>query len=435
MLVLKFSEAITMRQCSFLLLLIIFLDIPTWCQYEHRRSPTTRKWARSTVTCLGKEAQARLAGRAEYGDVAAQDTLGTLYTSRCEGSYDTGKGVALLQRAATAGNGHAQFELALAYEWGDGVPKDKAIAVSWLEKAAAQGNEMAQNNLGLAYESGDGVKKDAARAVMLFQAAAEQDLPEAAFNLATMYDRGAGIQQDYAAARKWYQLAAERRDADAEYRLAVLLEEGLGGDKNPALASRWFKRAAHDGSVHAQIKLGLRKPDLAPDPAKQMQFEIASALLSGKGGAADAARAHKIMQELAGSGYVPAYYMLGRMYSTGLGVGKDEAKGMAYYEQAIQGDPEDDSALNSLAWLCVTADDPKLRDPLKALQYATRAVQLSGGAQANELDTLAHAYFAVGNIDKALEIEGKALALEPESEFFQKAIGEYRAAKAKAGKK
>jgi TPR repeat protein len=431
----SFLEAMMVRQCRYLLVLTILLCAESWAQPASHWSATSRKWSGYSVLCLDEEARTKLAGRAEYGDVAAQDTLGSLYLSRCQGMFDPAKAIPLLERAAAQGNTHAQFGLAEAYTRGDGVPPDLKIAASWYEKAAAQGNARAQNNLGLAYESGNGVTKDLARAATLFQAAAEQDLPQAAFNLAIMFDLGFGVKQDYAAARKWYQLAAERKDADAEYRLSVFLDQGLGGERAPVAALRWLKRAAEDGSADAQIKLGLKQPDVPQDPAKEMQYEVASALLAGKGGAADAARAHKILDELVASGYHPALYMLGRMYSTGLGVSKDEAKGLEYYEQAITKDPEDYVTLNNIAWLCVTADDPKLHNPQKALQYAIRAVQLSGGKEPAELDTLAHAYFATGDIDKALEIEGKALALKPESELYQKVLAEYRAAKAKAGTK
>ena len=54
---------------------------------------------------------------------------------------------------------------------------------------------------------------------------------------------------------------------------------------------------------------------------------------------------------------------------------------------------------------------------------ATKAV--AAGNNPDYLDTLAAAYFAAGQNDKAIETEQKALARDPENESYQKSLQKY----------
>ena len=397
---------------------------PTW-------SPVV-KWSSSTVFCVGEEARTGLAQRAEKGDVEAMDALATQHLSACTGKNDPAKGMELLTQAALKGNAHSQLTLGEAYQNGKGVERNLTAAVAWFEKSAAKGNPSAQNDLGVARLNGEGADRDPVAAAKWFQLSAEQDFDEAAFNLATLYDRGLGVAQDYRAARKWYQQAAERKVPDAEYRLGLLLEQGLGGEKDADLALRWLRRAAKDGSEDAQVKLGLRSPSQATSTASgYFQYQIAQAMFEGKGMAKDQARAVLFLEKSADAGYPPAFLALGRIYARGDGVAKDEAKAVGYLEKAIAHDPKYDTAYNTLAWTLVIAEDTGVRNPQKALGYASKAVELSGGTKAYQIDTLAHVYFALGNFDRAVELESNALAMQPDSDFYKKSLSEFELAKEK----
>ncbi len=61
---------------------------------------------------------------------------------------------------AERGDAHAQNNLGVMYQEGDGVPQNHAEAVRWYRMAAEQGHADAQANLGLNYEAGDGVPTD-----------------------------------------------------------------------------------------------------------------------------------------------------------------------------------------------------------------------------------------------------------------------------------
>jgi len=70
-------------------------------------------------------------------------------------------------------------EQAVAYENGEGVPRNPALAIALYCKAARLGDAPAHYNLGWIYANGRGVARDDVAAAYFFQAAAAQGLPEA----------------------------------------------------------------------------------------------------------------------------------------------------------------------------------------------------------------------------------------------------------------
>jgi len=64
------------------------------------------------------------------------------------------------QPLADQGDAVAQYNLALLYLDGHGVPQSPAEAANWFRRAAEQGYTLAQHNLGAMYGSGQGVKRD-----------------------------------------------------------------------------------------------------------------------------------------------------------------------------------------------------------------------------------------------------------------------------------
>ncbi len=96
-------------------------------------------------------------------------------------------------------------EAEAAYQRGD-----YATAIRELRPLAEQGDGDAQNNLGIMYDYGQGVPQDDAKAVKWYRKAAEQGNAGAQYNLGVMYGKGQGVPQDYAQAHMWYNLAASR---------------------------------------------------------------------------------------------------------------------------------------------------------------------------------------------------------------------------------
>jgi TPR repeat protein len=116
----------------------------------------------------------------------------------------------LMKPLAEQGDAFAQYNLALFYSKGQGVPQDYAEATKWYRKAAEQGDADAQYNLALYYSKGQGVPQDYAEAAKWYRRAAEQGNTMAQLNLGFMYGTGQGVPQDYVMAHMWYNLAASR---------------------------------------------------------------------------------------------------------------------------------------------------------------------------------------------------------------------------------
>lgn len=85
--------------------------------------------------------------------------------------------VRLFMPLAERGHPSAQFNIAVMYANGTGVPRDLDKAADWYRKAADQGEARAQYNLGYMYYAGEGLTKDLVRAYMWLDLAAA-NLPE-----------------------------------------------------------------------------------------------------------------------------------------------------------------------------------------------------------------------------------------------------------------
>jgi localization factor PodJL len=159
-----------------------------------------------------------------------------------------------LRAAAIAGDTSAEFEVALRFAQGRGVPSDQQQAAHWLELAAQQGLAPAQFRLGSFYEKGIGVKKDLAEARRLYLAAATKGNAKAMHNLAVLCAEGINGPGDYHAAAQWFHKAAERGITDSQYNLGVLYERGSGEQQDYAEAYKWFALAADQGDGEAAAK-------------------------------------------------------------------------------------------------------------------------------------------------------------------------------------
>jgi TPR repeat protein len=383
------------------------------------------KWSSSQISCPSAQVKTRLIKNAASGDADAQDRLGTLKLSNCDGMYDAVEGVRLLNLAAEKGQAHAQLALGDVYRFGRLGKVNYQKAVSWFRKAALQDEAKAQNDYGVAFYLGAGVARNAESAAKMFRLAAQQNLREAAYNLGTLYDRGQGVEQSYEHAIRWYVKAAEQYDGAAEYRLGMLYEHGLGTAKDQQVADNWFDKALKHGSVEAMIRFA-EQPSHNEPASPYYLYMAGTALLNGQGVAKNEAKARALFEQAADEKYTPAYFQLARIYSDGLGVSKSEAKAIDYYEMVIAGDGSNAVAYNNIAWVRVTSSDPKIRNPQKALAYALKAVKLTDSKQAYAVDTLANAYFQVGNLDQAIATESQALALEPEDETYSRTLANFK---------
>jgi localization factor PodJL len=159
-----------------------------------------------------------------------------------------------LRAAAASGDPAAEYEIALRYAEGRGVPQNLKVAAVWFERAAKQGLALAQFRLGGLYEKGIGVKKDVEAARRAYFAAAQSGNAKSMHNLAVIYAEGIDGKPDYRTAARWFRKAADHGVADSQYNLGILYGRGIGVEQNLAEAYKWFTLASASGDQDAAKK-------------------------------------------------------------------------------------------------------------------------------------------------------------------------------------
>ena len=190
------------------------------------------------------------------------------------GSLPESIGSARLRAAAAAGDPAAEFEIAVRYAEGKGIPTSLEQAARWFERAANQGLAPAQYRLGSLYEKGRGVKKDLPRARALYQTASDKGNGKAMHNLAVLYAEGIDGKPDYKTAVQWFHKAASRGVADSQYNLGILYARGIGVEQSLPESYKWFMLAAQQGDPDA----GRKRDDVAGrlDPQSLVAAKLAA---------------------------------------------------------------------------------------------------------------------------------------------------------------
>jgi TPR repeat protein len=216
-----------------------------------------------------------------------------------------------------AGSDKGLTYLAIAYETGDGVPKDEAKAARLYRQASDVGDAQATLNLGAMYYEGRGVAKNYGEALVLFRKAASLGDAQAMTNLGVMYGAGQGVVKDSAQSLRWLEQAAELGSSSALTFLAIRYEEGNGVVKNESEAARLYRKAADLGNDQAMLNLG------------KLFYE-------GQGVAKDYAQALRLFRQAAERGNAQAMTNVGVMYQNGQAVPKDRAEAARWFAKAAQ---------------------------------------------------------------------------------------------------
>ena len=132
----------------------------------------------------------------------------------------------LLARAES-GDAAAQNELGSRYYAGRGVERDDVEAARWIQLAADRGYAPAQYNLGLLHFRNRGVAGNDAEAARWYRAAAEQGYAPAQAGLGYLYIYGAGVDEDQVLAYMWIELARRGAENDFTKRLYAGQREEL----------------------------------------------------------------------------------------------------------------------------------------------------------------------------------------------------------------
>ncbi|MBF0225536.1 MAG: M48 family metalloprotease [Desulfobacterales bacterium] len=88
---------------------------------------------------------------------------------------------------------------------------------------------------------------------------------------------------------------------------------------------------------------------------------------------------------------------------------KKYAEAINYYEKALSIDPRNHGLLNNFAWMLVTCENAKLKNPSRALALAQIAVSIEKNSE--YLDTLSECFFAKRQYEEAINAQKEAISL------------------------
>ena len=326
---------------------------------------------------------------AEQGDADAMESLARLYGNsdkeledKTESEKWYRKAVNSYRKAAEQGSSSSQLHLGSAYEFGNGVTKNYFEAAKWYRMAAEKGDSMAQKCLGEAYENGRGVAQDSIEAYKWYNLAViqygyknslfEKDRDKLSLALAPEQiaegerraaeflankkstgnqspippsdsiqqvaaiatSNGTGtpigegqISNATATALKTLKETAEAGDAKAQYSLGYAYWNGEGVAKDTSKAMKWLRKAAEQGNMQAQEWL-------------QVVYGGGYGIDGVKKDASEAAKwkreAVESYRKAAEQGDAKAQYKLGRAYSDGEVVSKDDVEAVKWVRKAAE---------------------------------------------------------------------------------------------------
>ncbi|MGC2196093.1 MAG: SEL1-like repeat protein [Terriglobales bacterium] len=243
--------------------------------------------------------------------------------------------ISALQKAAEAGDPQAEFGLAQACDYGNGIAQNDQAAFSWYRKSAEQGYAPAQNAVGLMYRAGRGVESSKEQAVEWYRKAAKQKNAKAMFNLGTAYYNGDGVAINDISAFAWFVLAEhygsepahdavtrtagslQRWQASSAYELVGdMYEQGTDLPLDHRAAIDWYRQAAQLGEPSARVKL--------------------ANFLVIQGGDQNYQEALRSCLEAAKQMYSPAALCAGLLYQKGLGTGQNLSEAAKWFGKSAQ---------------------------------------------------------------------------------------------------
>jgi tetratricopeptide (TPR) repeat protein len=106
----------------------------------------------------------------------------------------------------------------------------------------------------------------------------------------------------------------------------------------------------------------------------------------------------------------------------------EHAEAVKDFEQALELDDKDTGLLNNFAWVLATSPDDDVRDGKRAVDLATKAVELTNEKEAHILSTLAAAYAEVGDFEAAQNWSQKSVDMnDPEhADQLAKELASYK---------
>ncbi len=331
--------------------------------------------------------------------------------------------VEILRSRASEGDAEAQFDLALLYADGVGVPESRATAFRWLQRAAEAGHLDAIVEVGRCYYAGRGVEAQPEEALAWFERAYDagsievhadlgqllcdeeagfKDVERATKILLEGWERHADgacagvlseiyedVHDDDAEALRWATLAAEAGDASAMVTLGYRHRFGEGVPRDLKEMLRWYRAAADEGDATGIANLAI-------------------CYQNGEGVRRNEARAFELRTQAADLGHEGSEVWLAFAHIDATGCERDQVRGRALLEDLARENPE---VAHDLADRLL--DGPGLDPDVEAGLCWMRDAAARGYAPAMTYLGVLHWYGRFVDLDqeKAIELYQDATAL------------------------
>lgn len=256
-----------------------------------------------------------------FDDLDSLYHLGIAYKE--DKQYD--KAIECFKKCESKNYSKAYFELALAYNLGQGVAKDSKKALEYYSKITEEEvNGVIYNNLGVMYKNGEVVKKDLNKAFEYFKKAKEFKVNKAYRNLANCYFEGTGVEADYKKGLEILEEGLKDNISSAYLGYGNIYEKGLYGIKVDA-------KKAFDLYTKA---MELNDPE--------GYYNLAWCYKNGIGCIKNEYNFFKYLQYAENKGYININYGYGCAYYLGIGVTPDPKKAAMYFKKSLENKEEHD---------------------------------------------------------------------------------------------
>ena len=276
---------------------------------------------------------------AERDEATAFTTLGFYYQYGIAGPRDFEEARIQFDRAAAAGDAGATAHIGAMYREGDGgFPRDHKLAREWYERAAKLNNANGHLGLALLYAYGEGVPKDLAMARTQLEAAARHDNFVAIRLLAQWLEEGFFGKTDREEARKWLKRGAEQDDELAREQLARLDRPETSGEACDRLAAR-ESDPLRPANVKPPANLNSEKAIPACEAAvhdNPGELRYANQLGVAHVDSGRYGEARTIFEKAAEKGAAFSALWVGNLHNRGLGVPKNLALGTEWFKTAAE---------------------------------------------------------------------------------------------------
>ncbi|WP_020533395.1 SEL1-like repeat protein [Flexithrix dorotheae] len=289
---------------------------------------------------------------ANSGNVKAIYQLGKIYEEGIIVKGNVKKAFKYYGEAAKHDYDSALFAIGRFYELGLGTSQNYKMAVNYYQGAAAKKHAEANFKLGQIYETGNGgVQKDIKQSVNYYLKALELNYAPAQEKLEKL-----PVDENANKSTLGYTIyKAGKKDPEYQYKLGKLYETGQGVEKNEALAFRNYFEAANAGNGKAQYELGKiykvgnKTKDL--DVPRNIRLAVLNFVKAANNGVPEAKKElDNVKVELYldqnnpdylvykanknGGGNTDKKFELYKKYFYGVGVPKDQEKGLEYCQMA-----------------------------------------------------------------------------------------------------